>query len=150
MKQMVVRRLRQMRDDERGEILPFVILGAVFVMMIAGGVGMYRIGQAKANIDNIAQSSARWASLERSASAGRSAALQRIDNAVADRGLACKKVSSSVDVSQFNRRVGRYGKVTTNVTCVVKLSDLLVPGLPGSVAVTATGFSEIDRYRERD
>jgi len=35
------------------------------------------------------------------------------------------------------------------VTCDVNLSDLFLPGVPGSKAITATMSSPLDTYRER-
>ena len=39
--------------------------------------------------------------------------------------------------------------VTATVTCVVNLSDVAVPGLPGTRTITATMSSPLDTYRER-
>jgi hypothetical protein len=39
--------------------------------------------------------------------------------------------------------------VSATVTCTVSLSDLLVPGLPGSRTLTATFTSPLDPFRER-
>ena len=81
---------RRLGDRERGELLPFVILGAVFILLIAGGVGMYRVAKAKANVDSIAESAARWGSLERSGSAARAQARSMIRTSIEDRGLDCR------------------------------------------------------------
>jgi len=39
--------------------------------------------------------------------------------------------------------------VSASVTCVVRLSDLLVPGLPGSKTLRASFTSPLDPYRSR-
>jgi len=39
--------------------------------------------------------------------------------------------------------------VTVTVTCIVELSDVSMPGLPGTKTLTATFVSSIDSYRGR-
>jgi hypothetical protein len=45
--------------------------------------------------------------------------------------------------------VGTPASVTATVTCVVNLSDVAIPGLPGTRTITATMSSPLDTYRER-
>jgi len=45
--------------------------------------------------------------------------------------------------------VGTPAKISATVTCDVNLSDLFLPGVPGSKAITATMSSPLDTYRER-
>ena len=55
----------------------------------------------------------------------------------------------TVNVSGFAVPVGLPAQVTAQVTCRVSLSDLLVPGMPGSKTLTATFTSPLDPYRAR-
>ena len=62
--------------------------------------------------------------------------------------VACNP-SVSTSTGGFSVRVGQPAQVSTTVRCTVSLGDLLVPGLPGSVSMSATQTSVLDRYRER-
>ena len=52
--------------------------------------------------------------------------------ALAERNLHCADVRVTVDTSGFTPRPGRTAAITVAVTCTVDLSDIGVPGLPGS------------------
>ena len=49
----------------------------------------------------------------------------------------------------FATPVGTPATVSATVTCVVELSDLALPGVPGTRTVTVTVTSPLDTYRER-
>ncbi len=55
-----------------------------------------------------------------------------------------------VDTSQFTPvGVGLPAQVTATVTCRVPLSDLVVPGMPGSRLLRGIFTSPLDPFRER-
>jgi len=67
-------------------------------------------------------------------------------NAVIDligRTHTCAHPSIWVDTSHFVPG----GYVTAHVSCVVALSDLAVPGMPGSTTVSASATAPLDPYR---
>ena len=70
-------------------------------------------------------------------------------SSLANQKLQCTTKSVSVDTSGFASPVGTPATVTATVTCVVNLSDVAVPGLPGTRTITATMSSPLDTYRER-
>ena len=53
------------------------------------------------------------------------------------------------DLTGFQIPVGQPARVSSQVACTVPLSDLIVPGWPGSWTVTAEADSVLDRYRRR-
>ena len=55
----------------------------------------------------------------------------------------------ALDTSGFAIRPGQSATVTATVTCPVRLSDLAVPGLPGTRTVSHTATSSLDTFRER-
>ena len=57
--------------------------------------------------------------------------------------------SVDVDTSDFNKQPGIPGSVNVTVSCRLDLSDLAVPGVPGSRVMRATMSSPIDTWRER-
>ena len=66
--------------------------------------------------------------------------------AVSDRTCTVRSCS---DTTGFARPVGTPATITATVSCLVRLSDLAMPGLGGSRTVTATASSPLDTYRER-
>jgi hypothetical protein len=58
-------------------------------------------------------------------------------------------VDVAVDTSEFNKAPGVPGSVDVTVSCRLYLSDLAVPGVPGSRVLTSTMSSPIDTWRER-
>ena len=67
---------------------------------------------------------------------------------VPDREKVAVGLRSLVDVGGFASPAGTPASVGATVTCQVSLADTL-PGLPGSIGVTATVRSALDTYRER-
>ena len=63
--------------------------------------------------------------------------------------MNCVTTTVSVDTSGFASPVGTPARINATVTCHVNLSDLSLPGVPGSKAIIATMFSPLDTYRER-
>jgi hypothetical protein len=55
-----------------------------------------------------------------------------------------------VNTAGFAKPVGTPAVVAATVTCVVDLSDLAMPGLPGDRALTSTFTSALDPFRGRD
>ena len=55
----------------------------------------------------------------------------------------CAHAAISMDTSHFVPG----GYVTANVTCVVLLSDIGFPGIPGTTTVTASATAPLDPYR---
>ena len=63
--------------------------------------------------------------------------------------MRCDSQRVDVDTRGFGAPVGTPAKVTATVTCIADLSDISIPGLPGTRTITATMSSPIDTYRER-
>jgi hypothetical protein len=63
--------------------------------------------------------------------------------------VRCSSQWVDIDTGGLAAPVGTPAKVTATVTCIADLSDLSMPGLPGSRTITATMSSPIDTYRER-
>ena len=51
--------------------------------------------------------------------------------------------------SYFAVPVGQAAHTSVDVACTVPLADLIVPGWPGELQVTASAESVLDRYRAR-
>jgi Flp pilus assembly protein TadG len=138
------------RRDQRGSaaveltmLVPALLL--TLGLVVAGG----RVWFARTTVNEAAHAAARAASLARSASeaaaAGRSAGAQSL----ATGGLRCTSTAVEINTAAFGVPVGTPATVTSKVGCRVGFSDLLLPGLPGSIDLEASGASALDTYRSR-
>ncbi|MGW4890721.1 TadE/TadG family type IV pilus assembly protein [Kitasatospora sp. NPDC004240] len=121
------------------------LLFGFLVLVIAAG----RVHIADNTVDAAARNAARAASLERSGSAAQQAGSRVAQQTMKDQGLRCSSVDVSVPTGGFNAAIGQTASVTVTVTCQVDLSDLALPGLPGSKRITSHFTSAIDSYRGR-
>ena len=101
------------------------------------------------SVETAAADAARAASIERSATVAKNKAIAAATTSLSNQGIGCLDIDVSVDTSQFSRTVGETAAVTVTVECRLDLSDLSVPGVPGSRLIKATMSSPIDTWRER-
>ncbi len=135
---------------ERGAAaIELALLVPAFVALLAVMVGGGRIWLARSAVTEAAGAAARAATLQRSAADAEKAARRTVSANLADSAVVCRHQSVQVDTSAFAKSPGVPGTVTVRVSCEVGLSDLLLPGLPGSVRADATGTSALDTYRGR-
>ena len=142
-------RVRHRGDDRGGVSLELVVLTPALVALLALLVVAGRVALAGTSVEQAADEAARSASIARTASAARKAAEDGAVRALARQGLRCSRLVVTADLRGFSVPVGVPAEVSAVVTCVVELSDLAVPGFPGSRTVTATAVSPLDTYRER-
>ena len=64
-------------------------------------------------------------------------------------GTRCSNPAIAVDSSDLTLPVGFAGTASARVSCTIKLSDLLVPGMPGSFHIESVAHSTLDSHRER-
>lgn len=127
------------------ELAPVALVFVLFLgLLIAAG----RITLAHLAVEAAARDAARQASIARTPGAAQAAAVQSAGAALASDGLDCTPLVA-VDVRGFAVPPGQPASVTATVTCNVRLSDLSVPGMPGSRSLTATFASALDPYRAR-
>lgn len=136
-------------SDERGSAsMEAAIVLTAFMVFILMVIAAGRVSDARTAVQTAASAGARAASLERSAGAARSAAAGVAAASLNNDSVPCN-ASVSTATGGFSVEVGQPAQVSTTVRCSVSLGDLLVPGLPGSVSLSATQSSVLDRYRER-
>lgn len=138
------------RRDERGsasiEAAIAVPAFALFVgLIIFGG----RTATAHQAVESAAADAARSASILRAESQAKSAAEQAARANLTSQGLNCVRIDVDVDTHEFDRAVGEPAQVEVTVACLLDLSDLAVPGVPGTRTISATMTSPIDTWRER-
>jgi hypothetical protein len=103
---------------------------------------------AQGSVDAAARDAARQASISLSPAAAQQAALSSVNAAMRADGLHCKPVVTLL-LTGFGTPLGQPAQVSASVSCTVRLSDLLVPGIPGSRELTASFTSPLDPYRSR-
>jgi Flp pilus assembly protein TadG len=133
-------------EDAGNAVVETAILAPLFILLLAGLLVVMRAAHGSAVVAQAAADAARQASIARTADQAQAAARTSAMSTLHDRGLQCTP-SVRLDLSGFNRPVGQPATVSARVTCVIQLSDLALPSMPGSRTVTKTHRSPIDPYR---
>lgn len=144
----VLVRGRRPAGDSGNAPLELVILSPIVLFLIGLVIAAGRIYMAQGAVQTAADAAARQASISLSESAARQSATASALAALAGDGLACQP-SVRLDLSGFTVAPGLPAKVSATVTCTVRLSDLLVPGVPGRRTLRAHFASPLDPYRAR-
>lgn len=136
---------------DRGSIsLELVILTPIVLVVLGLILFAGRTALAANSVTDIADASARTASLQRTPQQAKIEAENEARIALRNTTLVCQSMSVAADVADFTMTLGATGSVETTVTCNVKLSDLSgIPGMPGTHTITRTGVSPIDPWRQR-
>ena len=134
--------------DDGNAALELVVLAPVLLFLLGLVVAAGRTSIAQGSVDAAARDAARQASISLTPGAAQAAALSSARSALSQDGLDCNPVVT-VNTAQFSVPVGEPATVTATVSCQVPLSDLLVPGLPGSRTLHFTFTSPLDPFRER-
>lgn len=138
------------RRDERGSAAIEAAIGvpafALFVgLIIFGG----RTATTHEALQSAAADAARSASLARDADVARAAAREAATASITNQQIGCSAINVDVDTTDFSKQPGVPGSVNVTVSCRLDLSDLAVPGVPGSRVLQATMSSPLDTWRER-
>ena len=133
------------KAPERGSsVVGLVVLTPVMAMLLFFVIAAGRVGVVESKLITAARNAARAATQSQSVSSAQTAA-----TAVADATLNQLKVSCrggpQIRFREIDLRPG--GTVDVQISCAVRLSDLTVPGMPGSRTVSADIASVVDRYR---
>jgi hypothetical protein len=139
---------RRAGADDGNAALELLILAPVIVALIGLVIAAGRTSVAQGSVDAAAREAARQASISLSPAAARQAALSSANAALHADGLHCKPAVTLL-LTGFNTPLGQPAQVSASVSCTVRLSDLLVPGIPGSRRLTANFTSPLDPYRSR-
>jgi Flp pilus assembly protein TadG len=124
------------------------ILLPIVLVVIALLIAFARVALAGDRISGVAGAAARDASLARSATDAQQAARVGVTAALTSAKLHCARIRVDVDTAGFAALPGTASVVTVNVYCTVTLSDLGVPGLPGSKTLHDVATSPLDPGRD--
>ena len=134
--------------DRGNAPLELVILAPIIVFLIGLVIAAGRTSIAQGAVAAAARDAARQASIALSASQARQAAQSTARAALSGDGLRCRPIVT-VNLAGFAVPAGLPAQVRATVSCTVRLSDLIVPGLPGWRTLRATFTSPLDPYRSR-
>ncbi|RFS85955.1 pilus assembly protein [Actinomadura spongiicola] len=144
-----LRRLKSAFAPDAGNAaVEVAIIAPLFVAFLAGLLMAMRVQQGGAIVTQAAADAARHASIARTAAQAHKDATSSAMTTLRDRGLHCTP-TVRLDLAGFHRPVGNAGSVAARVTCVIRLTDIALPGMPGARIVTKTHRSPIDIYRAR-
>lgn len=125
------------------------LLIPVLVLLLMAMAGAWRIGHTRAQIEEAASAGARAATIPASATQARALADQAITADLATVGVRCIGMAIDIDTAAFANPPGTPGDVHTFISCQLSLSDVVVPGMPGTVTISASASEPIDTFRER-
>jgi Flp pilus assembly protein TadG len=137
------------REQRGSTTLELVVWAPGLLLLIALLTVAGRVNSANAAVEQAASDAARTASSARNATAAQNLARASVQTTLAAQGLQCTTTTVVLDTSGFGIRPGQSATVTATVSCPVRLSDLSVPGLPGTRTVSHTAISSLDTFRER-
>ena len=142
---------RQAHRPERGSAALEAAIGVpAFMLFVALIVLAGRVAITTQAVDSAASASARTASIARTAGDANATARTAAASSLTDQNLRCVSTTVTLDTTGFSAPLGTPATVTATVRCVVNLTDLALPGVPGTRTVTATATSPVDTFRERD
>lgn len=143
-------RRRNNQSSERGsEAIEAAIGVPAFLLFIVLIITAGRVAMAKQVVEAAAADGARSASISRTQGQAEVAGSDGATASLNNQGLQCQSTSVSINTAGFASPVGTPSTVSATIRCVVNLSDVAIPGLPGTRTITATMSSPLDTYRER-
>jgi Flp pilus assembly protein TadG len=138
------------RRDERGSAAIEAAIGIpAFALLVGLIIFGGRIATAHEALQTAASAAARSASLARDGRTAQAEAQDAAAASITNQHIRCTQVDVRVDTSEFGKAPGVPGTVAVTVSCRLDLSDLAVPGVPGSKVLRSTMSSPIDTWRER-
>jgi Flp pilus assembly protein TadG len=140
---------RRGRSEAGNAALELVILAPILLGLLGLVIAAGRTTIAQASVDAAARDAARQASISLTPAAAQAAGQASARAALRQDGLDCSP-AIVIDASQFTSvPVGSPATVTATVSCTVPLADLALPGLPGTVRLSAAFTSPLDVFRSR-
>lgn len=132
------------RDDDGFSEVELVMLAPIFLMLLMLVIAAGRVQETRIQVQGVARDASRAGSLEQTNGAAKQSAENAITRSLAGSNLNCNNPGTNVTTD-----VTPGGSVNVQVACVVRLSDIGLPGLPGSVTLRAERESIIERYRSQ-
>lgn len=133
--------------DERGSLALELALLAPFLLLIVALIYAYgRVGQVNGTLESGTRDAARTATMARSSTVAGQDAERVVRQALAGAPAGCR---STLDVELLGDFLPGE-PVTVTASCTYKVSDLGLPGAPGSLTAKSSFTSMLDPYRGLD
>lgn len=131
------------REDRGSLTVELVVLTPVLLVVVLASLVFGRVVEARQQVVESARAGAEAAAVL--PTVGTAKWVGSIDSVInlLGRSHTCARATISVDTSHFVPG----GYVTAHVSCLVLLSDVGFPGLPGSTTVSASATAPLDPYR---
>lgn len=135
---------------DRGSVsVEFAVAAPILLLLAAAMIATGRIVLAHGTVTDVAAAAARSASIARTAAQAQADATATAARNLAEQQLHCQHIEVAVDTSGFTVPIGQPAVVRVNVTCIVALSDLALPGVPGTRTLQDSATSPLDPFRGR-
>lgn len=131
------------RDDRGSLTVELVVVTPVLFAIALTVIVFGRISEAHQQVIEASRAAAEAAAVEPTAASAQSGASDIAVIAGYSSSHTCVHAAVSTNVAHFYP--GGYVSVT--VTCQVSLSDVGLPGMPGTTTVSSTSIAPIDPYR---
>lgn len=133
------------RKSEHGSLTAeLAILAPIVILFTLVALGLGRYELARQELTDVARAAAEAASVVPGPGQAAQAATEAAGPALDGQRHMCADPMVATDTGGFVAG----GSVRVTVSCKVDLSDLLVPGLPGSVSLQVSQTAPVDPYRE--
>ena len=136
-------------DDCGSVTLELAVLTPALILLLGLVALAGRVEVAASAVEHAAATGARAASLARTVDAAQTTATVAVGRELEAQGLRCTSSVVTVDAAGLAAPLGEPASVTVTTSCTVTMSDLAVPGLPGSRTLTGQATSAVDRFRSR-
>lgn len=136
------------RPDAGSVSLELVVVAPALLLLVVAIIAGGRLAQARQAVELASAQAARATALAPTPAAGAGAGRIQAASAVAALGLRCRPITT-VSAAGLARQAGTPATVSVAVSCRVRLRDVAVPGLPGSVVVSASTVEPVDRWVSR-
>ncbi len=132
-----------MRGDVGSLTVELVVITPILFVLALTMLVFGRVSASRQEVVEASRAGAQAAAVMSDANSAQRGAAVDAAVGISNRGHACTNPQIVTDASHF--QPGGY--VTVTVTCHVALSDIAVPGMPGSTTVQASATAPIDPYR---
>lgn len=120
-----------------------------FVVLVGLLIVVARTVIAHQEVEAATSAAARAASVQRQVADGDKAAREVLSASLNEGHLKCIPLDISTNMGGLSSPLGTPSAVTVTVRCTVNLSDVAMPGFPGSHTIEVTRSSPVDTYRQR-
>lgn len=139
----------QGRDERGAAAVELALIVPLLVLLFSVVVGGARVWLARTTVEQMAAGAARAGSLARTPGEAVTAATSLARAQAAADGLRCLDLAVEVDARSLTRLPGTPAAVEVQVACAIGLDDVIVPGWPGRLTISAAASSTVDTYRGR-